>query len=94
MDEKLLHILNIRPQVKFDFSEMQTSGQQIFLDKEIVYPGDSVKAAIRIISVDFFSHQLKKGMPFEFREGATIIGTGIITDILNLVLDATINLNS
>jgi translation elongation factor EF-Tu-like GTPase len=28
-----------RPQVKFDFVEMQTSGQQVFMDKEWVYPG-------------------------------------------------------
>lgn len=27
-----------RPQVKFDFDEMQTSGQQTFIDKDIVYP--------------------------------------------------------
>ena len=31
-----------RPQVKFDFTEMQKSGQQTFIDKETVYPGDKV----------------------------------------------------
>ena len=40
-----------RPQVKFDFSEMQTSGQQTFIDRKIVYPGDTVEAEIRKISV-------------------------------------------
>ena len=42
-----------RPQIKFAFSEMQTSGQQVFIDKEIVYPGESVIAEITIISPHF-----------------------------------------
>ena len=72
-----------RPQVKFDFDEMQTSGQQTFLDKDIVYPGDTVEAAIRIISVEHFEKTLTEGMIFEFREGSTTIGMGKIIDILN-----------
>jgi elongation factor Tu len=72
-----------RPQVKFDFEEMQTSGQQTFIDKEIVNPGETVKARIKILSVDYFSNCLTVGMNFEFREGNTIIGTGEITEILN-----------
>jgi len=76
-------ISNYRPQIKFDFDEMQTSGQQTFLDKETVYPGDTVKAAIRIIGVDYFAHCLIENMTFDFREASKIIGTGIITSILN-----------
>jgi Elongation factor Tu C-terminal domain len=72
-----------RPQVKFKFAEMQTSGQQKFLDKEMVFPGDTVRAAIKIISVEYFAHSLTEGMNFEFREGPNIIGTGIIKSILN-----------
>ncbi len=72
-----------RPQVKFDFEEMQTSGQQTFIDKEIVNPGETVKARIKILSVDYFLNCLTVGMNFEFREGKTIIGTGEITEILN-----------
>lgn len=72
-----------RPQVKFDFDEMQTSGQQTFLNKDTVYPGDTVEATIRIISVEHFANTLTEGMKFEFKEGSRIIGTGIITEILN-----------
>jgi hypothetical protein len=72
-----------RPQVKFGFTEMQTSGQQTFLNKETVYPGDTVEAAIRILSVEHFANSLTEGMAFEFREGSRIIGRGIITNILN-----------
>ena len=67
-----------RPQIKFDFEEMQTSGQQIFIDRELVFPGDTVEAEIKIISVDFFANKLSENMEFEFREGATVIGTGRI----------------
>ena len=72
-----------RPQVKFDFTEMQTSGQQIFIDKDIAYPGDTVKAKIRILSPQFYENQLTEGMIYEFREGATVIGTGRILTIIN-----------
>ena len=72
-----------RPQVKFDFTEMQTSGQQTFIDKETVFPGDTVDAKIKILSADYFAGCLIEGMQFEFREGATVIGTGVIKYIVN-----------
>lgn len=78
------HVISgYRPQVKFDFTEMQTSGQQIFLDKEIVYPGDTVTAEIAIISTEFFKNKLSIGQSFDFREGSRIIGTGEIIEIKN-----------
>ncbi|MBL7789729.1 MAG: hypothetical protein JNL75_07895 [Chitinophagales bacterium] len=72
-----------RPQVKFDFTEMQTSGQQTFIDKDTVFPGDTVEAKIKILSPDYFAGCLTEGMQFEFREGATVIGTGEIKYIVN-----------
>ncbi|WP_185117501.1 hypothetical protein [Dysgonomonas sp. Marseille-P4361] len=72
-----------RPQIRFDFEEMQTSGQQIFIDRNIVFPGDTVNAEIEIISTELFENRLKEGMPFEFREGGTVIGTGKIKHIVN-----------
>lgn len=76
-----------RPQVKFDFDEMQTSGQQTFINKELVNPGENVKAKIKILSPDYFAHTLTEGMEFEFREGPTIIGTGKIEYIVNEKLE-------
>jgi len=72
-----------RPQIKFNFSEMQTSGQQKFLDKETVFPGDTVEAEIELLSPDIFEKQLMEGMTFDFREGSKIIGTGEIKRIVN-----------
>ena|ERR1019366_770914 len=72
-----------RPQVKFEFTEMQTSGQQTFIDKEIVLPGETVEAEIKLLSPRFFINSLTVGMEFEFREGARVMGTGKIQRILN-----------
>jgi translation elongation factor EF-Tu-like GTPase len=75
-----------RPQVKFNFDKMQTSGQQTFIGKELVFPGETVDAEIKIIAVDYFASKLTEGMEFEFREGATVIGTGKIKHIINDIL--------
>src|SRR5688500_6838273 len=37
-----------RPHVRFPFSRNLTSGEQIFWDKDIVFPGETVRAQIRI----------------------------------------------
>lgn len=71
-----------KPQVAFEFTEMQTSGQKIFLDKEIVYPGDTVKEEITDLTPDTLKGKIKVGMTYEFQEGATDIGTGKILEIL------------
>ena len=70
-------------QVKFDFDEMQTSGQQTFINRKVVYPGDEVEAEIKIVSVAHFAGRLKEKMRFDCREGANVIATGQIKNILN-----------
>ncbi|KYG83156.1 hypothetical protein AWW67_06965 [Roseivirga seohaensis] len=72
-----------RPQLKFDFEEMQTSGQQTFIDRELVFPGDTVETEIKILAVDYFEGKLSEKMEFEFREGPIVIGTGKIKHIKN-----------
>ena len=72
-----------RPAIKFQFSEYLTSGRQLFIDKEFVNPGETVKAFIKIIATDIFKGSLTEGMEFDFREGDRIIGTGKILEILN-----------
>jgi len=41
-----------RPQLKFEFTEMQTSGQHIFINKKAVYPGEIVEAWLGKIITD------------------------------------------
>jgi translation elongation factor EF-Tu-like GTPase len=72
-----------RPAIKFPFSEMQTSGSQTFIDREKVFPGETVKAEIKIVSAEYFKGKLYENLDFDFREGAAIIGTGLILEITN-----------
>jgi len=77
-------ISGYRPIIKFEFSEKYTSGQQKFIDKEVVNPGETVLAEITITSPQFFGRCLAEGMTFIFCESPkNIIGTGIIIEILN-----------
>ena len=75
-----------RPHIKFDFDEMQTSGEQTFIDREIVFPGDTVEAEIKILSVKHFANKLTEGMTFDFSEGSILIGKGKIKRIKNETL--------
>lgn len=72
-----------RPQVKFSFEEISTSSAQTFIDKDVVYPGETIEVAIKMASPQFFEYKLDIGTSFEIAEGTTVLGTGIITEILN-----------
>ncbi|MES1221408.1 MAG: hypothetical protein ABUT20_38260 [Bacteroidota bacterium] len=72
-----------RPHVKFDGREYLTSGEQLFVDKEKVFPGDTVRAEIRILSVDFFKNYLFVGQHFEVAEASHLVGHGEIIEIIN-----------
>ncbi|NQY31300.1 MAG: hypothetical protein HRT69_17770 [Flavobacteriaceae bacterium] len=76
-----------RPQLKFEFTEMQTSGHQFFIGTDTVKPGETVLTQIMMNSTYFYENKLEVGTEFEFREGARIIGFGKITKILNKVLE-------
>ena len=73
-----------RPHVEFDHIPFfKSSGQQIFLDREKVNPGESVKAEITLLSYYGYYRNINEGSTFQFCEGARIIGTGEVTKILN-----------
>jgi translation elongation factor EF-Tu-like GTPase len=77
-----------RPQVKFPFSDMQTSGPQRFLNNDEVHPGDTVIAEITVISNEHFKRKLYLGLEFDFREASRIIGTGKVLQVINPELEA------
>ena len=72
-----------RPHVKFDGRIQQTSGEQLFIDKEKVFPGDTVIAEIRILSKDFFKNYLFVGQHFEVAEASNLVGHGEIIEVIN-----------
>ena len=77
-----------RPDIKFPFDNMLTCGFQTFIDQEKVFPGESVRAEIKIIATEYFKGQLFENLEFDFREGSNIIGTGKILEIVNPILKA------
>ncbi|MDU1903700.1 MAG: hypothetical protein E6772_02860 [Dysgonomonas sp.] len=55
---------------------------QEFVDKETCSPGESVKAYFRTLSPHYHIGKFYEGKEFEIREGARVVGKGIITKVL------------
>lgn len=80
------HHSGYRPQLMFDFSPHQTSGRQIYLKKYTALPGESVTAMIKMASPNLFYGMLRAGQAFQFLEGDTLIGSGVVIEIFNPLL--------
>ena len=77
-----------RPHIEFEnYPEYLTTGYQIYIGQDTVEPGETIKAKIKIVSVEYFSGKLFKDIKFKFCEGPNIIGTGIILEISNKNLE-------
>ena len=73
-----------RPHIEFgNYSEYLTSGQQTYIGKDIVEPGEKIKAEITILSKEYFTKRLYENMEFKFCEGSHTIGLGKIIKIIN-----------
>ncbi len=73
-----------RPLIVFEhYPEYPTSGEQTYLDKTEVFPGDSVQAEIKILGAGYFTKRLDAGRRFQFYEGSVLIGYGAVTQIVN-----------
>lgn len=72
-----------RPQIKFEFIEKQTAAEQVFVDDDMVFPGNTATAKIRLLAPQFYTNALTEGTSFDFSQGEKKIGTGIITHIIN-----------
>jgi len=72
-----------RPQFKIAGKRGSTSAEQIFIDKDKVFPGESVSAEIRILTIEEFKNQLYNGLDFELCEGNIIVARGKIIEVLN-----------
>lgn len=72
-----------RPQFKFSFTEIQTSGQQTFIDNKMAFPGDNINALIKLATKEHLNGKLREGSNFEFLECDKVIGTGRILLIKN-----------
>ncbi len=86
--KKPISKVGYRPLVKFPEYIISTTSEQLFLDKEVVFPGDTVEAEMTILYIEYFQNKLFVGQTFEIREGQThVIGTGQIKKIINKNLE-------
>lgn len=66
----------------FDFGKGLTSGQIILLDREEFFPGEKGIVEIDFLFRNFLDGNLNAGSKFIFSEGNTIVGEGIVLEIL------------
>ena len=72
-----------RPHFQIEGRKEMTSAEQLFVDKDKVFPGESVTAEIRILCKEGFEGSLYRGMKFKLGEGNRIVAEGKITDLIN-----------
>jgi len=75
-----------RPQFCIPDEQYSTSGEQIFIGTDVVYPGETVQAEITLLCPELFHGKLEVGTNFEFKEGSRIVATGTIDRFINTLL--------
>lgn len=69
--------------IRDDYS---TTGEIILIDSKILEVGDTKDAFIRFLTPDVYPNSLWVGKELIFKEGITITGRAIITEIYNNIL--------
>ena len=72
-----------RPHFQLTGKKELTSAEQIFVNKDKVFPGESVSAEIRILWIEAFEGLLYKGLEFKLGEGKRIVAKGVIKEVIN-----------
>ena len=75
-----------RPQ--FFFNGEDHVAIQEFVDKERVYPGETVTARLYLLHPELLYRSIRVGDGFKLREGERVVALGKITRILNLLENA------
>lgn len=70
-----------RPSFSFS-SKNHISGEVSFPDRDIVEPGSTAIATVKLLPSRHIRQNLKSGDAFTILEGNKIVGTGVIQDIL------------
>ena len=72
-----------RPQFQIEGKKESTSAEQLFVERDKVFPGETITAEIKILSIETFSGLLYEGMNFQLGEGRHKIAKGQILKVLN-----------
>ncbi len=71
-----------RPQ--FHYSGSDWDAVHTYPDAELVYPGQTVRAFLSLLSPEQHVGKLSPGMTFQCREGQRVIANGVVLKILEL----------
>ena len=71
-----------RPQFYYNGNNWDASHE--YPDVDAVNPGDTVRAYIGFLSPREHVGRVRVGLDFEIREGARVVGKGVVTKILEL----------
>jgi len=63
-----------------------TAGQQEYLDREWIAPGEAANARIWFITPEIYPETLWEGKAIAVQEGSRVVGLAIITKVLNPIL--------
>ena len=65
-----------------------TSGEHIYYDNEIVFPGDTAMAYIKFLSPESYTHELYEGKELTLKEASQVVGKVTIIEIYNEYLQS------
>tara|TARA_B100000809_G_scaffold245764_1_gene273049 strand:+ start:103 stop:744 length:642 start_codon:yes stop_codon:yes gene_type:complete len=72
-----------RPHFQLKGKKELSSTEQIFVNKDKVFPGESVSTEIRILWIEAFEGLLYEGLEFKLGEGKRIVAKGVIKEVIN-----------
>ncbi|MFT3827394.1 MAG: hypothetical protein QM731_25960 [Chitinophagaceae bacterium] len=75
-----------RPLIKFEGRDELTSSEQIFVDKDNVFPGETAIAEIRIVSKNPFRKSMSAGHKFEIFDALRLVAHGELLEVSNTLL--------
>jgi len=73
-------------------TEYQTSGEHIYFENDVAFPGDTVQAYIKFITPEAYPHCLWVGKTMNINEGSRVVGTVTVKEVFNELLE-TVNKN-
>ena len=60
-----------------------TTGEHIYYENEIVFPGETAMAYIKFLSPESYIHSLYEGKELSIKEASQVVGKVIITEVYN-----------
>lgn len=67
--------------------DMLTSGEHIYYENDAVFPGETVKAYIKLLAPEEYPHCLFVGKKININEGARVVGIVTVLEIYNPLLN-------